>query len=988
MAIITIKADRGLKLSAMRIDDEGMVAVDNAALDLDGVWERRTGTVEPDMDGPAGIIPLADRKAIWYRDTELSMEAGYRLYTQTKCTSPLVPVPSWQDRGPWTRGRLRVRTVRQYGERIASTDVAQLGYAGCADCCLVAVTEVAIGPQIGVWLDIRRDSLERHEQIDSTGAAPRIARIDEDRAVITWVRADKALMAAHWRMSGSVVSSATAITIALTDTWHDLIAFEWKGVEYAAWAAVINATTVRVQVVVLSPGTWTDVDSWDITTDMTAVRDVALSVAPDEETTIKLNVAIVGDNGVTGRAYASRWDLDVAFPPVTATLGWSQLWNLAEDGYAVNVYSFDADTLRVWTEVVSPASQHDIYFYDVAAPPGLVVEMAVRMQSAFILSTQAQVGSGPAAWFTAGGAEAPLGQRSGAWLYDPETTEVVGRAGVARIEASSRRGARQVKSTLGVVGGRIATAAPYIASDAPSIATALVWETGADGHAPANIGHSAVAAHGGYPRMFDGEDTCEHDWHHAPYFRSIVIQPPPAGPLAAGTYVAAQTYAWTDAQGRFYRSQPSFFRFTINQPLSNVAVTTKPYQPTERDGVVIELWRSLPNQAVLRLDNTLESDPKLDTQVMSFVLLDAVLAEREQLTQGAGELFHTAVAATDFCFTAAGRLLTADPEDTSVVHHSFPEQTGQGVAWNFAQVIGANVGECVGGGDIDSRLIFIGTAGVSYTDGAGPDAGGVGAFASPSRLPVVRGGVRQEAIVETPLGLAYVSERGPYLITRGMGLVPIGAPVAYPWEAQGRQVGSAVYEARPGLLHIADSAAAPGTGHLILHFESSRWGRNDGWNARDLATDRDQGQLGILGEDGHLLLSTLAYADRGQPYTFGVTTPWIRTGAGQTPGFTVGRIHLVGTYLGAHELRVEAYFDFETTPRYTAIKTAAELAANEAAGKPYVYEWIPEAPCMAFQLRISDNAPGNPSFRLESITITLSPHQSGALAELPQELVL
>ena len=163
--------------------------------------------------------------------------------------------------------------------------------------------------------------------------------------------------------------------------------------------------------------------------------------------------------------------------------------------------------------------------------------------------------------------------------------------------------------------------------------------------------------------------------------------------------------------------------------------------------------------------------------------------------------------------------------------------------WNYALTLDIpdDTGITTGIGSMDDKVVAFTERGTYVVYGDGPNALGTGGtFAQLLRIPGNIGCIARGSIVECPLGIAFLSQQGFYLLDRGLNLTFIGKPVEASVDALIRlglphTIVSAVHDIGNKHVRFIVDSSMPGIGdmkrdHYIWYYETNQWGRFTSFN--------------------------------------------------------------------------------------------------------------------------------------------------------------
>ena len=313
-----------------------------------------------------------------------------------------------------------------------------------------------------------------------------------------------------------------------------------------------------------------------------------------------------------------------------------------------------------------------------------------------------------------------------------------------------------------------------------------------------SLGNNAAMA-GAAVVNYDGAAFNEQNFHIYPLIFSASTATGGGGGgthLSAGTYGYVVVYEWIDNQGQIHRSFPSAVKSVTYAGGVTDGVTTltiNNLRVTNKSGsqVVIAVYRTGANGSVYyRMSSVFTgvgapiNDPAAATTVFVDNIQDGLITGNIQLYT-TGALGYFAPPATSALTNFKNRAIQIASEDqfqlgySNAVLQNFPVQ----FVPEFLQNIGTVGGALVTVAQMDDKLILFKSGKISgpaiyYMVGQGPAPSGANNdFQDPLPIAVDAGCVDRPSVVLTPVGLMFKSDKGVYLISRGLEASYIGAPV-------------------------------------------------------------------------------------------------------------------------------------------------------------------------------------------------------------------
>jgi hypothetical protein len=286
---------------------------------------------------------------------------------------------------------------------------------------------------------------------------------------------------------------------------------------------------------------------------------------------------------------------------------------------------------------------------------------------------------------------------------------------------------------------------------------------------------------------------------------------------------------------------------------------------------------------------------------------------------------------------------------------------------------------------MDDKLIIFKEDALYYINGTGPNnLGAESQYSEPLFITSVVGSTNQQSIVFMPSGLMFQSDKGIWLLGRGMEVSYIGAPV----------------EAYTKNAVVQSAVAVPGTTQVLFTLDSGitlmydyfyqQWGTFVGVPA--ISSTLYQNLHTYLNEAGDVFQQTPGiYLDGSNPVAMQFTTSWINLAGLQ--GYQRSYFfYMLGQYISPHYLQCGIAYDYNPsiTQSTTITPNNYSLPYGEDSpygqGNPYggpgdVEQWrvfLANQRCQAIQLNIKEiydsslNVPAGEGLRMSGINMLIS----------------
>ena len=433
---------------------------------------------------------------------------------------------------------------------------------------------------------------------------------------------------------------------------------------------------------------------------------------------------------------------------------------------------------------------------------------------------------------------------------------------------------------------------------------------------------------GGQLWEYDGVKPVEHGFQVYPENVEITTATG-AGNLIADTYYYQFTYEWTDNAGNLHRSAPSL---PVKQVTTTASSTNTIKVPTLRltykvgaNPVRIVGYRWSVLQQVYYQFTSITSPTLNDITVDYVTITDtfastAILGQTLLYTTG-GVVENIAAPACIHSCLFKNRLVLIDAEDPNLLWYS--KQVIQNVPVEMSDLFTEYVAPTSGAqgstgpmkclSAMDDKLIIFKKDAAYYLTGSGPDITGANNdFNDPVYISSSVGCANPNSLVLTPDGIMFQSDKGIWLLDRGLNTSYIGAPVE---DYNANTVLSA--ETIPGtnqVRFILDNSVT-----LMYDYYYKQWGTFTNTTAIS----------GTLYQGYHSYLNTLGqvfqeapntYIDGTSPVLMSVTTAWMSM-AGLQGYERFYFANLLGTYYTPFKLSVQIAYDYNQAYNQAVVVT-------------------------------------------------------------------
>ena len=415
-----------------------------------------------------------------------------------------------------------------------------------------------------------------------------------------------------------------------------------------------------------------------------------------------------------------------------------------------------------------------------------------------------------------------------------------------------------------------------------------------------------------------------------------------AGTMTVGQYQCVLVYESADAFGRVIRS-PVSSPETITLSAPNAAFVV--YINTPYDLINSELRTKIAVYITKANETIFYRAGQLNNLSVGSITVSADPTGSEQALYTTGGVLDAGNPGLSAgVFAARDRLWSISAENRNVVY--FSELNTPAECPKFNEGLYLNVpdlgGKLIAVAEMDEKILLFKEYAVYVTYGSGPDNLGAGEYPAPQLISQSLGCAFARSVVLTDDGVMFMSSEGIWLMTRGLQMQYVGAPV----EAYNTLTIT-------GAMNLVDR-------HQVWFFSNS--GTTIVWDefhklwyvftgqATNVAILQADGKPGYVSSTAgtYLIESKSAVNDNGTTFKMKVKTGW--TSLAGIQGFQRFR-KLQWSGASSDTLTLKLYYDFDTTLAETFTVTTA------AVGTPYQFEVKPaRQKCEAIQFEIESAA--------------------------------
>lgn len=500
--------------------------------------------------------------------------------------------------------------------------------------------------------------------------------------------------------------------------------------------------------------------------------------------------------------------------------------------------------------------------------------------------------------------------------------------------------------------------------------------------------------------MYDGATVVEHGFHLYPEALSGTVNAG-AGNLGMGTFGYQITYEWVDNQGQLHRSAPSpVLSFTTGNANNTIDLTIPTLRITSKANVNIVIYRTKLNGTVyFRLaapTSPLLNDTTANTVTYHDNIADSSIGANEQLYTTGGEVVNISAPGSSIIGEFKNRVVLVPNDNPYSWWFSKQVIPGSPVEFSneFVENIGTDGGPITSFLQMDSNAIFFKEDSIFYVVGDGPSPAGTNNdFTEALSIASDVGCINSQSMVLMPSGVIFKSNKGIYLLTRGLEVKYIGADVeAYnSFSVTSAQLISYTNQIR---FTLSNGIA------LVYDYFVNQWSVFTNINA--LSSIITGETFSFVLPNGTVWQETPGqFNDIGSPISLKLTTSWLSLAGIQ--GFQrIYKSLLLGQYSGPHQLLVEFAYDFNPTvvqQTYidaTSVLNPSTFGADSFYGinSPFggnfpLYQWrifTKRQVCQSIQISIRDVPFAGPYVNIEGQTVQAEYNESMSLSAITLEL--
>jgi hypothetical protein len=418
---------------------------------------------------------------------------------------------------------------------------------------------------------------------------------------------------------------------------------------------------------------------------------------------------------------------------------------------------------------------------------------------------------------------------------------------------------------------------------------------------------------GGVLLNYDGKSVTEHGFFLFPENISNTVNAA-SGSIEAGSRQYVVVFEWTDNQGQIHQSAPSLPIEVDNILNDSNTLTIPTLRLTEKKGasnrseVSVAVYRTIDGPGSVFYKVTSITSPVNNTVSSDTVTFEDDASDDDitsnQILYTTGGIVDNIQPESATLISEFGDRLILNAEDPNVLQYSKKTKRNEGISFSDEFTFRADKGgeRITATASLDEKLVIFKERKILIQVGQGPtESGALNDFSTPPSIPSDVGCMFPRSIVEVPQGLIFKSNKGFFLLDRGLSTSYIGAEVeAY----NSLSVTSAVLISDKNQVRFTHSDGLA----LIYDFNEKQWGTLP--NHEAIGATFWDGQYCFIATNGNVYkTSSTSYLRAGKAVSTKIQTSWIQP-AGLMAAQRVYRLILIGNLKSQHKLRVKIAYDF------------------------------------------------------------------------------
>lgn len=427
----------------------------------------------------------------------------------------------------------------------------------------------------------------------------------------------------------------------------------------------------------------------------------------------------------------------------------------------------------------------------------------------------------------------------------------------------------------------------------------------------------------GQPAFYDGSDLSEYGFNSVPMITNFRNSATSTVSIPAGTYQFVAMYRWKDSSGDVFYSGLSNITapFAYTNTGGNTHMVFDMYLPliTTKNNVEILVFIKKDSDQ-FRLYNTyfyssIDSSSYRPVDITFYPSTDPIYLPYSGTFVAGGDYPPEVLTGTIAASLHDDRIFNISKDNQISVAFSQVKIAGYGPEFNpsifYSDVFNKRPSEAdslVALASMDGKLIIFHRNSISYQLGYGPSRANTNNdFSTPQLIAADVGCVSQKSVVLMPFGVMFKSEKGIYLISRGLDVKYLGSPVE---KFNDLEITSAIL-----LDKVNEVRFTTLEGYILVYnYYSDQWSWFNNLPSRGACIWK--GKYVLMLANGKIYVESQAHhkiveGATSTPIVQKITTPWIRRGEAIQEWEKVYRSLILGFYKTPHQMKLEVYYDYE-----------------------------------------------------------------------------
>lgn len=410
---------------------------------------------------------------------------------------------------------------------------------------------------------------------------------------------------------------------------------------------------------------------------------------------------------------------------------------------------------------------------------------------------------------------------------------------------------------------------------------------------------------------YDGSVLVEDGFHLYPENIAAGSTATTGGNLSDGTRNYVVVYSWIDNRGQRHRSGVSLpLSVTLSgggsTQTQNITIPT--LRLTQKSNVILEVYRTENAGSIYYKVSSTSSPTFNDKTVNTVTFLDTIsdtaLIDNEFLYTTGGILENSVTSSINSLREVRGRVLYVSEEGNRVF---YSKNKVKGVPIEFNDTFYFDVEEGFGGvsavAELDDKIVFFKKYDIFAIRGDGPlDTGLQNDFAKPEAMAFDVGAIDQRSIVEMPLGVMFKSEKGIYLLNKGLTLNYVGSDVQ---DFNDLTVSSACLVADKNEVRFTTSDGDC----LVYNYHLGQWATSTNFKAYD-SLYLDNVFYFVNKSADQIYKEDSTFGDFGSGIRMVIETGWLSLDVLQSY-VRLYKLLILGDFKSAHTLKIKVAYDYE-----------------------------------------------------------------------------